>query len=230
MHTLQEKLLALSGTQNLANMSLREIGKHIHETSPQKIKHHLLQLEKNGLIQMDRLSKVMVKTRPGIVGSKSSLFAVPILGTANCGPAAAYAEQEAEGYLRVSGKLLSKKRGIFAIKASGHSMNKANINGLVVDDGDYVLVDPTCTVIKNGDYVLSIIDGMANIKRYFKDTDNQRIILLSESSASFSPIFIHRDDMDNYLVNGKVIQVIKKPKTAWSKFKKFVYKDSPNYQ
>ncbi len=230
MHTLQEKILKLSEKENLAGMSLREIGKHINETSPQKIKHHILQLEKNGLIQMDRLAKIMVKTRPGVSTSKSSLFAVPILGTANCGPAAAYAEQEAQGYLRVSGKLLSKKKGIFAIKASGHSMNKANINGVAVDDGDYVLVDPTCTTIKNGDYVLSIIDGMANIKRYFRDTANQRVILMSESSASFSPIFIHRDDMDNYLVNGKVIQVIKKPKTAWSKIKKFVYKDSPNYQ
>ena len=237
MHSIQEKILKLSDTTNLADMSLREIGKHINETSPQKIKHHLLQLEKNGLIQLDRLSKIMVKTRPGlpagqagIIARKSSLFAVPILGTANCGPATAYAEQEAEGYLRVSGKLLTKKKGIFAIKASGHSMNKANINGLAVDDGDYVLVDPTFTAVKNGDYVLSIIDGMANIKRYFKDTDNQRIILLSESSASFSPIFIHRDDMDNYLVNGKVIQVIKKPKTTWSKFKKFAYRDSPNYQ
>ena len=102
-------------------------------------------------------------------------------------------------------------------------MEKKSI--LIIDD------DPlTCTVIKNGDYVLSIIDGMANIKRYFRDLEYQRIILLSESSASISPIFIHRDDMDNYLVNGKVIQVIKKPKTAWSKFKKFVYRDTPNYQ
>ena len=102
-------------------------------------------------------------------------------------------------------------------------MNKANINGECVEDGDYVLVDPTVAAVRNGDYVLSIIDGMANIKRYFKDTDNERIILLAESSASFSPIFIHRDDMDNYLVNGKVIQVIKKPKKTWTKFKKFIY-------
>ena len=131
---------------------------------------------------------------------------------------------------RVQSAVGRSGRGVFAIKASGHSMNKANINGESVEDGDYVLVDPTCTVIKNGDYVLSIIDGMANIKRYFRDMEHQRIILLSESSASISPIFIHRDDMDNYLVNGKVIQVIKKPKTAWSKFKKFVYRDTPNYQ
>jgi SOS-response transcriptional repressor LexA len=158
------------------------------------------------------------------------LVAIPIFGTANCGPATAYAEQEAEGYLRISGKLLTKKKGVFAIKASGHSMNKANINGESVEEGDYVLVDPSFTSVRNGDYVLSIIDGMANIKRYFKDTDNQRIILLSESSASFSPIFIHRDDLDNYLVNGKVIQVIKKPKRSWSRFKKFLYRDQPNYQ
>ena len=230
MHSIQEKILKLSEYHDLANMSLREIGKLVHETSPQKIKHHLLQLEKNGLIQMDRLSKVMVKTKPYISSARNSLMAIPIFGTANCGPATVYADQEAEGYLRVSGKLLSKKKGVFAIKASGYSMNKANINGETVDDGDYVLVDPTVTAVRNGDYVLSIIDGMANIKRYFKDSDNQRVILLSESSASFSPIFIHRDDMDNYLVNGKVIQVIKKPKTAWSKFKKFVYRDTPNYQ
>lgn len=230
MHAIQEKLLKLSEKNDLAQMSLREIGKLVGIEAPQIIKHHLLQLEKNGLIQMDRLTKVMVKTRPGLSSSKSTLFAVPILGTANCGPATAYAEQEAEGYLRVSGKLLTKKKGIFAIKASGYSMNKANINGESIEDGDYVLVDPTFTAVKNGDYVLSIIDGMANIKRYFKDTTNNRIILLSESSASFSPIFIHREDIDNYLVNGKVIQVIKKPKKAWSRFKKFIYKDSPNYQ
>lgn len=229
MHEIQKQILKISGRHDLSKMSLRDIGKIIHEKSPQKIKHHILQLEKNGLVQMDRLSRVMVRTQPYGLG-RNSLMAIPIYGTANCGPATTYAQQEVEGYLRVSGKLLSKKKGIFAIKASGHSMNKANINSECVEDGDYVLVDPTCTVIKNGDYVLSIIDGMANIKRYFRDLEHQRIILLSESSASISPIFIHRDDMDNYLVNGKVIQVIKKPKTTWSKFKKFIYHDTPNYQ
>ncbi len=176
------------------------------------------------MIQMDRLAKVMVRTRPGVL-PRSSLIALPILGTANCGPATIYADQNIEGYLRVSGKLLTKKKDIFAIKASGYSMNKANINGESVEDGDYVIVDPSYRSVKNGDYVLSVIDGMANIKRYFDDKPHKRIILLSESSASFSPIFIHYDDLDSYLVNGKIIQVIKKPKKAWSKFKKFIYRD-----
>ncbi len=231
MHSIQEKLLKLSATKNLSEMSLREIGKLIDVDSAQKVKHHLLQLEKNGFLQMDRLAKVMVKTRPGVFSSsQSALIAIPIFGTANCGPATAYAEQETEGYLRVSGKLLSKKKGIFAIKASGYSMNKANVNGETVEDGDYVLVDPNAGSIRNGDYVLSIIDNVANIKRFFKDNDNQRIILMSESSASVSPIFIHTDDLDRYLVNGKVIQVIKKPKKTWSKFKKFIYRQDPAYE
>jgi len=206
-------------------MSFREIGKLINESSAQKVKHHLLQLEKKGLIQMDRLSRVMIRTEPGSL-YRSPLVALPILGTANCGPATIYAENNVEGYLRVSGRLLSKKKDIFAIKASGYSMNRANINGECIEDGDYVVVDPTYTNFRNGDYVLSIIDGMANIKRFFKDNENKRIILLSESSASYSPIFIHFDDMDRYLANGKVIQVIKKPKTAWSKLKRLVYKEA----
>lgn len=224
MHSLQEKLLQLSKAHNLAEMSLREVGKLVGEVSPQKIKHHLLQLEKKGFLQMDRMNKVMVKTRPALL-YHSALVAVPILGTANCGPATIYAEENIEGYLRVSGRLLTKKKDVFAIKASGYSMNKANINGESIEDGDYVVVDPSYRSVKNGDYVLSIIDGMANIKRYFNDRDGKRIILMSESSASFSPIFIHYDDLDSYLVNGKVVQVIKKPKNTWSKFKKFIYKD-----
>jgi SOS-response transcriptional repressor LexA len=223
MHAIQEKLVAISDKQDLAKMSLRDIGKLIGETSPQKIKHHLLQLEKNGLIQMDRLTKVMVKTKPGLL-YHSSLLAVPILGSANCGPATIYADQNIEGYLRISGRLLTKKRDIFAIQASGYSMNKANINGECIEDGDYVIVDPAYTSVKNGDYVLSIIDGVANIKRYFNDKASKRIILLSESSMSLSPIFIHYEDMDSYLVNGKIIQVIKKPKKTMTKFKKFIYK------
>ncbi|OGM96728.1 MAG: hypothetical protein A3B86_04830 [Candidatus Yanofskybacteria bacterium RIFCSPHIGHO2_02_FULL_38_22b] len=224
MHTIQKQILKISGRNNLGKMSLRQIGHLIGEgNQPQKIKHHLLQLEKNGLIKINRLEKEIARTRPG-TQANSKLISLPILGSANCGPAMIYAEQNIEGYLTISGKLLSKKKDVFAIKTSGYSMNKANINGENIEDGDYAVVDSKYRNVKNGDYVLSVIDGVANIKRYFNDKENKRIILLSESSASFSPIFIHYDDLDGYLINGKVIQVIKRPKTPWSKFKKFVYK------
>lgn len=224
-HIIQQKLLELSGKKDLGKLSLREIGKLIgQENQPQKIKHHLLQLEKNGLLIINRSAKEVSRTKPGSIRN-SSLVAVPILGSANCGPAMIYAEQKVDGYLRISGRLLSKKRDTFAIKAEGYSMNKANINGESIEDGDYVVVDPAYRSLKNGDYVLAIIDNNATIKRYFNDKDNHRIILLAESSASFSPIFIHYQEASSFLVNGRIIQVIKKPKTTWSKFKKLVYKD-----
>ncbi len=226
MHKIQQQLLKASMAHDLGKLSLRQIGKLVgEEASPQKVKHHLLQLEKRGLLAVNRSENSILRTQPGTLGD-SKLIALPILGSANCGPALIFAEQHAEGYLRISGKLLTKKKNIFAIKASGYSMNKANINGECIEDGDYVVVDPEYRSLKNGDYVLSVIDGNANIKRYFNDKDNKRIILLSESSASTMPIFVHYEDMDRYLANGKIIQVIKKPKTTWSKLKKFISRDS----
>ncbi len=224
MHKIQKQILKLSTDKNLGELSLREIGKLIGEdNSPQKIKHHLLQLEKNGLIKINRLDKEIEKTKPG-TSYNSKLVSVPIFGSANCGPAMIYAENNIEGYLTISGKLLTRKKDIFAIKASGYSMNKANVNGASIEDGDYVIVDSKCRSIRNGDYVLSVINEVANIKRYFADKENKRIILLSESSASLPPIIIHQNEMDDYIVNGKIIQVIKRPKTTFSKLKNLIYR------
>ena len=65
MHTIQEKLLKLSETKNLGQMTLREIGSFIGETSPQKVKHHLQQLEKRGLIRIDKKAGIIEKAGKG---------------------------------------------------------------------------------------------------------------------------------------------------------------------
>lgn len=79
-----------------------------------------------------------------------------------------------------------------------------------IEDGDYVIVDSGNINAKNGDYVVSVIDGLANIKKYLWDNKNLRILLVSESTHNYPPIFIHEDD--NFLINGKIIQVIKNPR------------------
>jgi len=91
-------------------------------------------------------------------------------------------------------------------------MNRADIEGKTIEDGDYVIIDSEQKNPKNGEYVLSIIDDVANIKRYFEDKKNKQVVLLSESRANFLPIYIHPREIPEYLVGGKVIQVIKKPK------------------
>lgn len=215
MHVIQEKLLRLSKGQNLGGLKLREIGRLIGEPSPQKVKHHLLQLEKKGLIRVDRSKGLIQRAEPGWVkgfAKKARLLSIPILGSANCGPAELFAEQNIEGYLRVSDTLLGRRKpsGLFALRAQGLSMNRANVRGKTIEDGDYLIIDSQDQTPRNGDIVVSVIDGTANIKKFVRDEENQQIALLSESTRELSPIYIHEGD--DYFVNGTVVQVIKKPK------------------
>ncbi len=89
-------------------------------------------------------------------------------------------------------------------------MNKSNINGMSIEDGDYLIIDSDYRSPRNGDIVLSVIDDMANIKKYVFDEENNQIVLVSQSTKDIPPIYIHEDD--SFMINGKVIQVIKKPK------------------
>ncbi|PJE64550.1 MAG: hypothetical protein COU90_01780 [Candidatus Ryanbacteria bacterium CG10_big_fil_rev_8_21_14_0_10_43_42] len=209
MHILQEKILTLVNEKNISGMTLREIGSHIGEKYPQKVKHHLSQLEKKGLLKIDTHKKSIEKVSRGRIHN-SPLVSVPIVGAANCGPATIFADENIEGYLKISSAILGRKKNIFAIKASGPSMNKASIAEKNIEDGDYLIIDPDAIVPQNGDVVLSIIDDTANIKRYYWDAENKQIVLVSDSTKDFPPIYIHPDD--NFLINGKVVQVIKKPK------------------
>lgn len=212
MHPIQEKILQLIDKSNIGKMTLRAIGEAIGEpNSPQKIKHHLDQLAKNGLIKVDKIKNIIERVKRGLVeGGK--MIAVPILGSANCGEALCFGEENFQGNLYVSASLLKRVKNIFAIKAVGQSMNRAKVNGKdSITDGDYVIVDSADKLPINGDYVLSAIDGMMNIKKFYRDQANHQIILSSESTQDFAPIYIHEDDFVDYLVNGKVVQVMKQP-------------------
>ena len=208
MHKIQQNLLELSKTNNLGQMTLREMGEHIGEKFPQKIKHHLSQLEKKGFIKIAKNTGTILRTEPGKIAS-TSLLSIPILGTADCGPATFYADTNFEGYLKISSSLLKRKKDIYAIRANGLSMNRANINGKNIEDGDYIIVDSSNKKPEDGDIVVSVFDGAANVKKFHWDHENNRVVLLSESTKDFPPIFIHEDD--DFNVTGYVTQVVKKP-------------------
>lgn len=194
----------------MSGKTLREIGYTVGEESPQKIKHHLTQLQKKGFIVYDSKNALIQKKE-----RKSSLaspfVSIPIVGMANCGPATIFAEQNIENHLKVSSRMLPKTEGIFAVRADGISMNRAKINDKTIDDGDYLIIDSTYLAPKNKDIVLSIIDEQANIKRFIRNEDGS-IVLMSDSTRDFPPIYIHEDD--EFFINGKVIDVIKKPKLS----------------
>ncbi|PIR69623.1 MAG: hypothetical protein COU47_01830 [Candidatus Niyogibacteria bacterium CG10_big_fil_rev_8_21_14_0_10_46_36] len=220
MHPIQEKLLELSKSKNLAKMSLREMAHAVGmpNESPQKIKHHLLQLQKRGFLTIDRAKGMMERTSnqpswaKGLLEKPKSLFSIPIVGAANCGPANIFAEPNYQGFLRVSSKLVgrSKPDGLYAIKADGSSMNRVNIKGKGIDDGDYVIIDGNDKVAEDKNIVVAIIDGRATIKRFIDDKKNKQVVLMADSSFDYGPIYIHPEDQIS--ICGKVIGVIKRPK------------------
>lgn len=220
MHSIQQKLLELSKRANLAKMSLREMAAAIGlaRESPQKIKHHLLQLEKRGFLAIDRGAGLMSRTptKPswatGSFEQAAGLFSIPILGSADCGAATVFAEQNLEGFLRVSSKLVGRSRptGLYALKTDGTSMNRAAVGGRRIEDGDYVVIDSTDRNPKTGDIVLAIVDNRATIKRFIDDRPNGQIVLKADSSFSYDPIHLHPDD--DLQIGGKVIAVIKRPR------------------
>ncbi len=206
MHTIQEKLLKIIDEKNIGGLTLRQMGELIGERLPQKVKHHLSQLERKGFVLIDRknknISRISNKATAGDFFNSSR-----IVRAANGGPATIYADQNIEGYLKISKRLVPNKKSVFALRAEGNSLNRADIGGKNVESGDFVIVDSKNTLPRDGDYVVSIIDGMANIKKYRLDKKNSRIALLSESSQEYSPIFIHEND--DFRVSGKVVDVVK---------------------
>jgi len=205
MHNIQEKLLKEISKENLSGMTLREIGHLVGDKSAQKIKHHLTQLSKKGFIAYNPIKREIKKVQKI---SKEGFVSLPIVGVANCGPATIFADQNITGYLKVSKKLAPRNGKLFVLRAEGNSMNRASVNRKNIEDGDFVVVDAEQQNPEPGQYIISIIDEMANIKKFVPDPQNKRIILKSESTKDYLPIFIHEND--NYKISGKVIDVIKK--------------------
>ncbi|MCK9293351.1 hypothetical protein M0P25_04710 [archaeon] len=158
---------------------------------------------KEGIIKLNKKGLSDVKEK------NNRFFSLPIVGFANCGPATIFADEKIEGYLKVSpGMLPRTKKDLYVLVADGLSMNEARVNGKTIDDGDYVIIDSSYRVPRDGDIVVAVIDGMATIKKYRRDEENEQIVLEAESTEKFRPIFIHEGD--DFVISGKVVDVIKK--------------------
>jgi len=206
MHQIQEKLLNLAQEKDISTLGYRRIGRLIGVGHPQTVKYHLSQLYKNGYLTANKTSNIFRELKH-VSETQPKIVEIPILGAANCGQATIFADEKIEGYIRVSTTLTHKTRGLYALRAEGDSMNMASISGTNIDDGDYVIVDYIDRNYKDGEYVVAIIDGCANIKRLKALKDTNQIALMSESKQRYDPIYI--DSSDNFIITGKVKNVIK---------------------
>ena len=194
--------------------SLDEVRRYFKLASVSTAHYYLKKLEEEGYLEktsnqsrsINIYSNEVLKT---LIPKSVESFSIPVLGSANAGPATALAEENISGYLKVSRRDVNRKNGIFALRVEGDSMNKAKIGGKNLEQGDFVLIDSEYKNPKNGDYVLSIIDNCANLKKFERDPKTGEVMLVSESKNPIhKPIYISSED--NFMINGKIVNVVKK--------------------
>tara|TARA_R110002073_G_scaffold261538_1_gene424427 strand:+ start:2238 stop:2879 length:642 start_codon:yes stop_codon:yes gene_type:complete len=125
------------------------------------------------------------------------MISIPVLGNVACGHPL-FAEENIETEISVSTNLIRTDKNYFILRASGDSMNKANI-----DDGDLVLIRKEQTA-EDGDRVVALIDDEATIKEFRNNGDH--IVLLPKSTTKeHQPIILTRD----FKIQGIVESIIK---------------------
>ena len=194
--------------------SLDEIRQHFKLVSVSTAHYYVGRLEKEGYLKKESNQPRSISiekdriVKPNISKTTESI-SIPVLGSANAGPAVLFAEENVEGYLKVPTTLINKRDSVFALRVEGDSMNKSKIEGKNLSEGDFVLIDSEYKNPKNGDYVLSVIDGCANLKKFERNSKTGEVMLISESTnPKHKPIYISSED--NFMINGKIVNVVKR--------------------
>lgn len=209
LHPIQRKILTFLQKAQVTHIGLTQLGRFIDEKHPQQIKHHLEQLVAKKLISWNPDTNAIKVIKPMELET-SALLVLPILGAASAGSATMVAKEDLEGYLKISKSTLGRKdiKGLFVVRVSGNSLNSAkDLPGGPAQDGDYAVIDSKYKNYRNGDYVLSVIDEHANLKRFYREGD--QVVLVSESSSDIPPIYIHPTDFPDYTINGKIVKIFK---------------------
>lgn len=175
--------------------TLKEIAKAIGVSSLATVHEHLTTLQEKGLLKRttgrNRVMEVV-----GTDNDMSQGVEVPILGYIAAGsPIEPYTDPNAS--YAIPSSFVSGKRRTFVLQVKGDSMIEEQIR-----DGDFVVIEQTEDAV-NGDIVVALLDnGMATLKRFFKETTRIR---LEPANSKMNPIFVR-----NVKIQGKVVGLIRR--------------------
>jgi len=197
--------------------SVREIADAVGLASTSAVHHHLIALERDGLLERGgKHSRALrLTTRPQPVpsdpspsqpdeGAKVTPFrmpveretlTLPVMGEIAAGqPIEAY-EDSAET-LAVPASMDAREDS-YVLRVRGKSMIDA-----LIDDGDFVIVQPQATA-RDGDIVVALLeDNGVTLKRFFREEDRIR---LQPANAEMEPIYA-----SEVQIQGKVVGVIRR--------------------
>jgi repressor LexA len=176
--------------------SVRELMVVMGYRSPRSVSVLLQNLEEKEYLQRDFRGNLQLVEDAKVFKNSIDTIDIPIVGSAQCG-ALSFAEQNIEGFVRVSTKLAPRDKQHFLLRAEGDSMNKAGIM-----HGDLVLVRVQ-NFAENGNRVVALVDDEATIKEFHR-RDDVVILQPRSSNPEHQPIIVS----DSLQIQGIVVTAI----------------------
>lgn len=189
--------------------SVREIADAVGLASTSAVHHHLIALERDGLLERGTHSSRALRLTPlGAARPPSSpkvtpfrmpverdTLTLPVMGEIAAGqPIEAY--EDAAETLEVP-RSMDARADSYVLRVRGKSMIDA-----LIDDGDFVIVQPQATA-RDGDIVVALLeDNGVTLKRYFREENRIR---LQPANAEMEPIYA-----TEVQIQGKVVGVIRR--------------------
>ena len=134
----------------------------------------------------------------GDVNSDRPGFEAPILGYIAAGsPIQTFTDPNAT--MNIPASMVSGKKRTYVLQVRGESMIEDGIM-----DGDHVIIEQIDKV-SDGEIVVALLDnGMATLKRFFKETTRIR---LEPANSTMQPLFVK-----NVRIQGRVVGLVRKYK------------------
>jgi repressor LexA len=189
--------------------SVREIADAVGLASTSAVHHHLIALERDGLLERGTHSSraLRLTARPSTQAAdpakvtpfrmpvERETLSLPVMGEIAAGqPIEAY--EDAAETLEVP-RSLEAHEDSYVLRVRGKSMIDA-----LIDDGDFVIVQPQATA-RDGDIVVALLeDNGVTLKRFFREKDRIR---LQPANAEMDPIYA-----TDVQIQGKVVGVIRR--------------------
>lgn len=176
--------------------TLQEIADAIGVSSLATVHEHLQTLERKKIIKKHEGTIRGIELIDRTFLNTNDSVDLPLMGYIAAGsPIEPHSDPNAS--FKVSPEMISGKKRSYVLQVKGQSMIEDHIQ-----DGDYVVIEETPEV-NNGDIVVALLDnGLATLKRYFKEVTRIR---LEPANASMSPIYT-----TNVQIQGRVVGLIRK--------------------
>lgn len=206
---MTQKFKPLTNKQRETFLKIRELSKKRQPVTLEELKKQLGYKSKGVTTVKSHTDALKEKgyledTTKILLKPSSTEIQIPLVGCASCGQPM-LAEENIEAYIAHNSSLLKGKYSdYFFLRAKGNSMNKTNINGKTIDEGDFVLVNKMKQA-KLGDRIIALIGDEATIKLY-KKGDGCIVLQPESNDDSNKPIYLFSD----FTIQGVVEDVIKK--------------------